>query len=195
MPEKHTTSQELAVAPAVSDVAIRRRRCIHLGWDRHAHLALAALNVQTWGDLADLSASTLLLMPRFGRAQLATVQQKLASVGLTLTGARSIGARNAASAFDQVRDRPPVGGVYFLRCEQFVKIGHAADIRERLIDLATITPFDVEIVAYIAQPPGPHARALEKSLHARFSALRHRAEWFRLEEPLIGFIQEVNDGN
>jgi hypothetical protein len=170
---------------------IRSRPCFHLGWDRSAHTALTALGVRTWGDLAELSRETLLAVPCFGRFQLEQVEAKLAAVGLTL-GTKMIGIRKINDAYSSAVGLTPVGGVYFLQCEQFVKIGHAADIRERVVDLALLSPFEMILIGYVAQGSAAESRALEKSLHVRFAALRHRLEWFRLQEPLVTFIEQLS---
>jgi len=72
------------------------------------------------------------------------------------------------------------GFVYFLRCGDFVKIGYSASPKGRLRALRTSMPFDCEIV-------GIHSgtKNHEQQLHRIFSHLRHRNEWFRLDESIV----------
>lgn len=84
--------------------------------------------------------------------------------------------------------RIPPGGVYFIQCGQFVKIGKACDIEARLRELELGNPHPMRVLGW---EPVPIASALdrERALHQEFAASRHRGEWFKLEEPLITHIK------
>jgi hypothetical protein len=71
-------------------------------------------------------------------------------------------------------------GVYFIRCESFVKIGYAYDVRKRLEGLQTSSPFTLEPLGFIRCESQEQAALLERSLHVRFSKYRRRNEWFVL---------------
>lgn len=74
---------------------------------------------------------------------------------------------------------------YVVRSGGFVKIGTTSDVQTRFRALVAATPHDIEMVAVVA---GGHK--VERSLHARFAAYRHRDEWFREEGALAAWIKE-----
>lgn len=78
----------------------------------------------------------------------------------------------------------PESVVYIIRCQDFVKIGTTNDLGLRLSNMRGAIPFDLTVVARF-----PGDRTLEKTLHARFKAHRHRYEWFRLEGELAAWIE------
>ena len=73
---------------------------------------------------------------------------------------------------------------YVIRSGDFVKIGIAHDIERRFRDIMSLNPHDVECLVVLAG-----GRALERSLHLRFAAHRHRDEWFRIEGELAAWIE------
>ena len=73
------------------------------------------------------------------------------------------------------------GGVYFIQCGAFTKIGHASDLNERLNALAAMIPFAVTIVRLEPFVDTAAARQREKQLHQRFAIAHHRGEWFATE--------------
>lgn len=75
--------------------------------------------------------------------------------------------------------------VYFILSGSFLKIGYSSDLLERVKTYVTGNP-DFKLVAVI-----PGSRELEKKLHSRFDAYRHRTEWFRFEGELVEFVQYV----
>lgn len=85
---------------------------------------------------------------------------------------------------DRVRDRPVY--VYFIRAGAHVKIGIANDIGRRLDELQTAHAAALEFECAF------HARESDEFLvHARFSHLRERAEWFRREGDLESLIEAL----
>lgn len=76
--------------------------------------------------------------------------------------------------------------VYFIRGGDMIKIGYAKDPKTRLRDLQVGSPVRLEILVTI---PGCHS--VEKGIHARFRKLRSHGEWFRAEESLLDFVEEM----
>lgn len=84
------------------------------------------------------------------------------------------------------RTQPRVANkTYIIRCRPFVKIGMTVDVEARFRQLLATNPFDLEMVAILAG-----GRAVERALHLRFAAHRHRDEWFREEGELAAWIAE-----
>lgn len=73
---------------------------------------------------------------------------------------------------------------YLIRCGDYVKIGITADVRLRLRTLEAHNPLPLEVGALF-----PGGREIERKLHARFVAYRHRDEWFRIEGELADWIK------
>lgn len=82
------------------------------------------------------------------------------------------------------RKRPLVGYVYFVRCQDFIKIGFTADVPNRLVTLQTSSPFEVDLLLAFAAD----CKA-EGALHRKFKHLRHRNEWFRSAPELLDHIE------
>ena len=80
---------------------------------------------------------------------------------------------------------PLVGGVYFVRCGELIKIGTSTDVHQRVASIRTMTPLPVELVAIAAG-----SRAEESVLHARFAHLRQHGEWFTATPELLAYIAE-----
>lgn len=82
-------------------------------------------------------------------------------------------------------------GVYFARCDRFIKIGCSDNVKSRIVTLNTASPLPIELVAVITLPYDEGMR-FEAELHERFRALRHRGEWFRSDEPLTSYLAELS---
>lgn len=81
--------------------------------------------------------------------------------------------------------------LYFVRCGPFVKIGIAADVRKRVKDMEMHNPYDLEITHVMLGK-----RKEEKELHQRFSAYRHKGEWFRYQGELREYVEGlINDAS
>lgn len=77
--------------------------------------------------------------------------------------------------------------LYLIKCQQFYKIGIANDVQNRLAQLSTGNPFDLEVLAVYGFES---ANAVEAAIHQRYSAVRKRGEWFCLNDlDLIDFEQ------
>lgn len=77
------------------------------------------------------------------------------------------------------------GVVYLLECEGFYKIGITDDVRKRLSQIQTSTPFNVKLIHSI---PLANAWLLEKHLHERFAKKRVRGEWFKLSSDDVNTV-------
>jgi hypothetical protein len=75
--------------------------------------------------------------------------------------------------------------VYVIRCNEYVKIGKAADTTRRIAALQASNPYPLEVIAIITDGNG---HALERELHSRFAGCRHRGEWFRVEGEIEAWI-------
>jgi hypothetical protein len=78
------------------------------------------------------------------------------------------------------------GFVYFVQCEQFVKIGYSETPRWRPHDFATGNPFECRLIGLLE---GGLDR--ERDLHKKFSEFRHRGEWFVLTGGLRSEIADM----
>ena len=67
--------------------------------------------------------------------------------------------------------------LYLIQCQQFYKIGIANDIENRLVQLSTGNPFELEVLATYGFE---NATAVETVLHQKFNSQRARGEWFEL---------------
>lgn len=83
--------------------------------------------------------------------------------------------------------------VYFIRCEDFVKIGMSTDPLQRLKAIqvsgnGTYAPknIDLSTAEIIATEVGGFDR--ESELHKKFDHLRHVGEWFHLSDELTDYI-------
>ena len=74
---------------------------------------------------------------------------------------------------------------YVVRSAPYVKSGIASDVETRFRTMLTSNPHDMECIAVL-----PGVRQVERELHARFAAHRHRGEWFRIEGALADWIAE-----
>lgn len=84
---------------------------------------------------------------------------------------------------------PPVytpDRVYFVEMLGLIKIGFTGAMKHRLRQLQDASPFDVKLICHING-----SYDLEAKLHATFSGLRVRGEWFRKEPPLLDYIENL----
>ena len=85
------------------------------------------------------------------------------------------------------RGRVRDGYVYFIQVDVDgpIKIGFAADIRDRMSNLQTSSPYDLKLLAWFEGTV-----ADERAMHAKFSQHRLRGEWFRPADDLCRAIEE-----
>lgn len=78
--------------------------------------------------------------------------------------------------------------VYFIRADNgLIKIGVAADPKDRLHTLSTMSPVGLSLIAVI---PDAGAKG-ESNLHRKFAAHRSHGEWFRPAPELVDYIKGI----
>ena len=152
---------------------------------RSAH-ALAALGVHTWGDL-EVVTETDLIKLGLGRKGVNLLKDTLLKHGTHL-GARWQEPPLPARLYERV-----ILGVYFIRCERFVKIGYAKNIRKRIADIACAVPFPLQVPAVISCATISDAQRVEREHHERFRELHYRGEWFRYEDELPLYVMSLQE--
>lgn len=97
--------------------------------------------------------------------------------------------RSIRLAARQYRRATRTPRVYFVQAEKLglIKIGYAADIRERLRSLQVGSPDRLTLIGAIYDND---ALSIEAQLHSRFRDDREHGEWFRPTEALLAFIAE-----
>lgn len=76
------------------------------------------------------------------------------------------------------------GFVYFIRCEDRVKIGYSENPVRRLTKINADAPFPCELLGWVAADDYP-----ERELHERFATDRLHSEWFAVSPGLLSFVQ------
>lgn len=79
-------------------------------------------------------------------------------------------------------------GVYFVRCESFVKVGVTGDIRRRYRALMAATPFELTPVGFISSDTYHGALRLEREWHEKLRPWHHKYEWFRAADDALSLI-------
>ncbi len=75
------------------------------------------------------------------------------------------------------------GWIYFVRADEFVKIGFAKEVRSRLPRLQTSSPVKLQLLMAIEGKA-----SLERDFHRKFAALRAHGEWFKLDGALSSYL-------
>lgn len=100
-----------------------------------------------------------------------------------LTHKPSIRTRKLVDLADII-SAPTTSGVYVVQgVPGYVKIGRAANIRDRMLTLQGASPVPLRLVAILSADPDDEA-----AFHERFANLRELGEWFRLEGELAEFL-------
>lgn len=81
--------------------------------------------------------------------------------------------------------------LYFIQSGSYIKIGIAADVRNRYLGILTGNPHEVIVLASKRYDSKTLALKAEKEHHRKFSANRHRCEWFRCSDDLLSYIESV----
>lgn len=68
--------------------------------------------------------------------------------------------------------------VYFIKCKEFVKIGHTTNVRQRVMEMQTANPYDLELILLIHYDSRIRAVKDERRLHITYKDHRVRGEWF-----------------
>lgn len=105
------------------------------------------------------------------------------------TGLTESDAHGACDMPEDDDDESPCGGVvYFIRAKgvSLVKIGYSSNPEQRLRNLQTSCPHQLDILATL-----PGSQQTEADIHKKFGHLRMNGEWFRLTSELFAFIGEI----
>lgn len=81
---------------------------------------------------------------------------------------------------------PVTSNVYFIGCEQAIKIGVAKCVNKRFATLQTHSPSKLEVLAVIEG-----GRKEEREYHARFAAHRLHGEWFAPHPDILAEITRL----
>ena len=98
--------------------------------------------------------------------------------------AQSIAAAANAFALKQAQRKPQF--VYFMECDERIKIGIARDPKRRLRSLQTGNPAQLRILAAFAGDAD-----LEHAIHTKFESTRIGGEWFCKTDELKKFIERL----
>lgn len=105
--------------------------------------------------------------------------------------------REIAELMAEIDHRRVAQTVYFIRCQEYMKIGISKDVNARLNQIrkggGSLFPrlLDVQTAELIATEPGGLDR--EKELHKKFKHLRHTGEWFTETPELTKYIDSINN--
>jgi hypothetical protein len=77
--------------------------------------------------------------------------------------------------------------IYFIRSQEFVKIGYTDDLNVRLPQLQTGNPHSLELLLI-----HPGDIKVERELHSAFAEFHYSNEWFTLSEEIKEFIETSN---
>ena len=69
--------------------------------------------------------------------------------------------------------------LYLVKSGDYYKIGRTANLNKRLESYVTHSPFEIELIAYTKTQ---FSEKLERRAHDRYFHLRHRGEWYKLDE-------------
>ena len=78
--------------------------------------------------------------------------------------------------------------IYFVRADEYVKIGVARNIQTRMNALQTGCPQELECGLLLRG-----SYDLEDQIHRKFWSAHHRGEWFVWTENLADFVREMRD--
>lgn len=74
--------------------------------------------------------------------------------------------------------------VYFIKCNEYVKIGVAMDVEQRLYELQTGNPYNLVLIGKI-----PGGYRTEGILHKRFREMHIVREWFILTQEMVDIAE------
>jgi hypothetical protein len=76
--------------------------------------------------------------------------------------------------------------VYFLRCEDYVKIGRTTNLYLRFRHISELLPFDVQLLAIF-----PGGAKQESFYHRLFRHHRVKGEWFELNDEIWQELKSI----
>jgi hypothetical protein len=127
--------------------------------------------------------------------RVSNLQQRLESTEVRLKVAEATDPPWLGSAMERHDRQRKAQTVYFIRCQQFIKIGIASNPATRLKQIrkggGSHFPrmLDIETAVIVALEPGGFDR--EKELHKQFAHLRHTGEWFTEAPELTEYIESL----
>lgn len=95
-------------------------------------------------------------------------------------------------AIERLNDRAKT--VYYVRQQDYIKIGFASNLRGRLKAISenrTSRPLDLPIGPVVLLATHTGGRDAERAIHARFRHLRVSGEWFEAAQDLIEHVEHV----
>ena len=81
--------------------------------------------------------------------------------------------------------------VYFISCEESLKIGIANDVQKRLKQLQTGSSSKLNIIHVIPFKSRKEAMKKERELHKKYGAFRLEGEWFEKQPVILGELISV----
>ena len=92
----------------------------------------------------------------------------------------------AVNAFAQKQAQRKQQFVYFVQCDDRIKIGIARDPQRRLRTLQTGNAGELQLLAVVVGDMG-----LEGAIHAKFESSRIQGEWFVRSQELLEFVARL----
>jgi hypothetical protein len=89
-------------------------------------------------------------------------------------------------------DKKPSEFIYIIGCNEFVKIGIAANVHKRLKELQTGNPYPLRLYGHWK---AGEAVKEEAALHALLAPHQERGEWFKLPKAMMDRITLKLPGN
>ena len=74
--------------------------------------------------------------------------------------------------------------IYFIECNDFIKIGKSNNPEQRLQSLQVASPYKLNLLKVLDVDD-----VFEKDVHKYFSYLHHRGEWFKKDALLMHYIE------
>lgn len=81
--------------------------------------------------------------------------------------------------------------VYFVKGGDYVKIGKAKDVEQRVRDLQVASPKKLKIL-YVIQVPESRVNEEERRHHEKFKHLKASGEWFRYDDEIKEYIASLH---
>jgi predicted GIY-YIG superfamily endonuclease len=72
-----------------------------------------------------------------------------------------------------------------------IKIGLAKDLTKRMKALQTSSPAKLKLIQSVQVESAEEAHKLERSLHKQFREIRLAGEWFKADENLLDYINQL----
>lgn len=80
--------------------------------------------------------------------------------------------------------------VYFIKCENYVKVGYTANMKQRFKKYVTENPFPLKVLGIING-----GYDVEKKIHKQLETWWHRGEWFTYNIVVRDLIKQIMKEN